>query len=77
MYIADNLIKMNCLDCKAEVIVSEYAAKKHNMDTPQGCYCPYCGGRNTEWVACTDEGTREGVNDSLGCLGLYHDPNEL
>ena len=73
MNIADNLIKMECFNCRGEFIVSEYAALKHDL-TPVGvCYCPYCGERHTEWVSCTDDEIREEIHNKLGCLGISHE----
>jgi len=78
MYIADNLVKLECLNCCGEFIISEYTALKHGLNLDGGCHCPYCGETQTEWTSRTNEETREETHRDLGCLGISHeDPDPI
>ncbi|NLW90977.1 MAG: hypothetical protein GXY34_05190 [Syntrophomonadaceae bacterium] len=72
MHVHDRLVKIECLVCREEFLVSEYVLKqKTDEEYPgNGCYCPYCG--NIETQAITWTGDNTDFADEMGCLAISH-----
>jgi NAD-dependent SIR2 family protein deacetylase len=66
----DELTKINCLSCEESFLASDYVLKKKGIGSGDGCFCPYCGSRNTEAIVWS--GDNLDFADEMGCLAISH-----
>jgi Zn ribbon nucleic-acid-binding protein len=72
MYFHDPLVKIRCRSCHEEFLVSGYVLKQKTDEKypGDGCFCPYCGSRETEAVTWDEENLD--YIEEMGCLAIGH-----